>query len=46
MQEIYIDGQEKNKTTMLAGQLANRGLMQYMGVAFNVVQAMCAKIYV
>ena len=29
---------------MLAGQLANRGLIHYMGVAFNAVQGMCAKI--
>ena len=31
---------------MLAGQLANRGLIHYMGVAVNAVQGMCAKIYV
>jgi hypothetical protein len=31
---------------MLAGQLANRGLIHYMGVAFNAVQGMCAKMYV
>ena len=46
MQEIYIDSQEKNKTTMLAGQLANRGLIHCMGVAFNVGQGMCATLYV
>ena len=28
---------------MLAGQLANCGLIHYIGVAFNVVQGMCAK---
>ena len=31
---------------MLAGQLANRGLIHYMGVAFNDVQGMRAKMYV
>ena len=45
MQEIF-GSQEKKKTTMLAGQLANRGLIHYMGVAFNAVQGMCAKMYV
>ena len=36
----FIDSQEKNKTTMLAGQLANRGLIHYnyMDAAFIVVQ--------
>ena len=41
----FIDSQEGGGAAMLAGQLANRGLIHYMGVAFNVVQGMCAKMY-